>query len=1236
MDADESELCHGHVLEEFKEIKEVRGLIDNLKDIYKDLIAREASCERFTVIVDQYQEQPHLIDPYLESLMDQIITLVRQSSEEPLLMQEAFKYLYLITKMRGSKIVVRHFPHEVADVEPVLALLAKQDPTDHTMWETRYMLLLWLSMACMIPFDMSRLDSNIASATGERKKPAMDRILEFAQTYLTVYDKSQQAAAYLSSKFCTRPDVKQRKLPEFLDWALQILHSSDVETMIGCSKVTGILTMLALLFKHGKREDLLQYASMVKKVVEKLNISEINNTVLRKAGMKVTQRLGLTFLKDRVASWRYQRGSRSLSDNIRDGFVEKNKMTMKNNNATMEEDEEYDVPDDVEDVIEQLLCGLKDKDTIVRWSAAKGLGRITGRLPKELADDVVGSVLELFTLQETDGAWHGGCLTLAELGRRGLLLPQRLPDVVPVVLKALGYDQIRGNFSVGAHVRDAACYVCWAFARAYEPEDVTPYVTDIANALVKVSIFDREVNVRRAAAAAFQENVGRQGTFPHGIDILTTADYFAVGNRSSCYLDLSVFVANFPEYTQAMIDHLADVKVKHWDSDMRELTAKGLHNLTPKAPEYVASTVLPKLIKLATNIDLSWRHGAILAVAEITYALAKVAHEQNKKVTDLIKECYCEEMKNIVKELHKSKSFRGLGGEMMRKAVSVFIEKLSLSKMPYHGDPIIELWQEIIDDCLHHIEPEIQVAAAAAIPAFFREYYMDSFGKPKDNMQENIVDRYLKELQGTMETTSMGFSLAIGALPKFMICGKLEQILKDLIIASSVTPNHEKWAEGRKEALKALTRVCMAVGVQSSGSKSVIVCNDNVQQIYDAYFTAMRDYTLDSRGDAGAWVREASMMGLQELTSLIAKEAPGLITKDICKNLFCSIVQQSCEKIDRTRSCAGKIFSDLLYHKPEIPYIPQKEELIKVFPLSEIEEINWAAPSDTFRRFTKLLKLDTYMYSVLIGLTVSVGGLTESLVIHSSTSLEYYLRDISKDSEKMAQFADVLLKIFKDYQKDDRVSQPMLKTLDQLLSKGCFHVFWSDDSVQFPLEAIELVKKEISKSGDPNKLMSAADVFCGLLQFSGPTRKKCLQQLSIMLCHRYPRIRKATANKLYEALVTYDDVIPEEKFDDVFTVLSETNWDDDVATVRPIRNDLCDLMEVPKPVMLKPVCFGSFQSHWTIFTYCDLSLFMDFHDISLINENYNLEGPKDAKIIASYLIDANKSFEKKQSTDLSH
>ena len=52
----------------------------------------------------------------------------------------------------------------------------------------------------------------------------------------------------------------------------------------------------------------------------------------------------------------------------------------------------------------------------------------------------------------------------------------RLPEVVSVVIRALVFDERRGCFSVGSHIRDAACYVCWAFARAYEPDVIRPQV----------------------------------------------------------------------------------------------------------------------------------------------------------------------------------------------------------------------------------------------------------------------------------------------------------------------------------------------------------------------------------------------------------------------------------------------------------------------------------------------------------------------------------------------------------------------------------------------------------------------------------------------------------------------------------------------------------------------------------------------------------------------------------------
>jgi hypothetical protein len=44
----------------------------------------------------------------------------------------------------------------------------------------------------------------------------------------------------------------------------------------------------------------------------------------------------------------------------------------------------------------------------------------------------------------SDTAWHGGCLGLAELARRGLLLPSLLPTVAPLVVRALEFDVRRG------------------------------------------------------------------------------------------------------------------------------------------------------------------------------------------------------------------------------------------------------------------------------------------------------------------------------------------------------------------------------------------------------------------------------------------------------------------------------------------------------------------------------------------------------------------------------------------------------------------------------------------------------------------------------------------------------------------------------------------------------------------------------------------------------------------------
>ncbi|KAF9969008.1 hypothetical protein BGZ73_008847 [Actinomortierella ambigua] len=1158
-----------------------------------------------------YQYKSYLLDPFLENMVRPLITpiqrlihLVNQGGErEGESMNangsEVFRMLYIITKTRGFKTVVKFLPHEVADFEPAFAFFCKQDRKDHVNWEIRYMLLVWLSLMCMIPFDLKSVDSG-ASKDSDRL-PLVDTMVETAKSFLDCAGKDRDGSSLFLARLLTRKDTCKTYLPEFVQWCKETMSTEPT-----IFQAIGVMSTLCWIFKLAQREFLLPIAAEVEAilVVTEAHDKFNSNASVKKLIVKLSQRVGLCLLKPRVATWRYQRGNRSLMANLQldntSGIASNNtSMTI----ATPEtEDDEIEVPDEIEGVIERLMNGLRDRNTIVRWSSAKGIGRISNRLPQDMADDVVGSVFELFSedvFQGPDGeldisaasehTWHGACLAIAELSQRGLLLPQRLEEIIPWIIRALKFDLKRGAHSVGSAVRDSSCYVCWAFARAYSPEILSSHVRDLSNTLVAVSVFDRDINIRRAASAAFQENVGRMGIFPHGIDIVTIADYFAVGNLSNSFLNVAPEIASFSEYRLNLINHLVNTTISHWDIAVRDLASESLAKMVTMDSEYATQSVIPRLLPMVQSLDPAVRHGALLSLGRICRALtAHLGTPEDQWLPS-------SEIASVVARTPEV-LLSGFGSEHIRQALCVFITCISQAHWKLDGKDL-EASRELVHSTLKRTEELLQRLAADTFKAVVDAY----------DLSLDEFEQCLRNVDPASERfTRRGFALALGEIDYHQPsrAGWLSRTIPALALNAKILTREEmvapdaQDAESRRNSLNALTNIlrCLDSRLQS------VVSRQETDAILKLYFTALNDYSVDHRGDVGSWVREASMLGFQVMTPLLARVDRGLpeeqhyLSRADYIQIISILLLESVEKIDRMRAIAAKVLTSLLHarvpdHSGEgamdqdqtgyLLDVPHRETLMKVFELES--GINWLYPGEVYPRVVEFLHLPEYRTDLLAGFVVSAGGLTETLVRHASTCLIEFVgnlaitnvnTDTSTDMEvdgastpshstelTLVEFGNAIMELVAKYEGQDRVIVPLLETLNILLESGVLLLM--EGAYEFA-PMIRFVQRQTIKCKDVRKLSAAVHVFCGLCGLGGRYKRAITIELLRLLLHPFPKIRKTTADAMYLMMSSSVDE-PTPDSEKAAQVIAGTDWNQSIATLTPIRDSLYPLLGLPKP-----------------------------------------------------------------------
>lgn len=1260
-----------------------------------------------------------------------------------IILKRYLSIIYTMSKVRGYKHVSKYLSHQTKDVEPVLCLLRhmkeKKSQNDNNSyndyinrgevevaenWEGVYVLLLWLGMLSLVPFDLNTIDSSINTANAtpaintegtDNSKPGettlITSMITTIQQHLSDAGPTRIIASSSLAKLFSRPDLEERELQSFVIFSNSLLQSylsSSKSTNYDTTTiflVMGIIQTLANIFKTGHRSTLMQrHLSLIGILWENaILLSEqcssscvsgsghsSTSLVLRKFLVKLFARVGCSYLPPRIAKWRYQRGKRSLLENLSsttelaslstDASTKKSHNScFSGNNESIEhdhgnagnrdkkddDDDLFEVPDQVEDSMAQLIQSLTDSATTVRWSAAKGIGRLTERLPVLCANDVLDAILELCNNEqnfENDNIWHGSCLTLAELARRGLLLPDRLNEVIPIVIRAIQYDVPRGSHSVGSNVRDAACYVCWAFARAYAPSILQPHVQGLSKSIVIASLFDREINCRRAASAAFQECVGRQGAdnFKHGIAIMTSADYFTLGNRVDSFTNVAKKIALFEEYRHPLIDHLCEEKLFHWDSDIRKLSSLSLQMLTPLEPEYFAQVILPDLLSLCTHETLFVRHGAVLGVAEVILALGGSldkdfgsTYQSSTLDIDQLTDEVKSTLSDIVFQIEKARLYRGRGGEIMRAAVSRYIECLSIAKIPLTVKKQVGLLDSL-DVNLKHPNEDIQQAATAALSALMISYFPVGANGPSERLQDRVVNNYIKLIREEENpAATRGYSLALGRLPMKLIAHNT-QTLDAVIDCLSYASNRQTKigqqgdAETRRNAIESLVRVCETVGVGTSKQKdetsnySTVSMNEKqIQKVFESLFSSMEDYNTDRRGDVGSWCRIAAMKGLVTLTLITVKasnipqifntsldndnlnecdkhfpmipsfqaridvsfeddvdnEVGKCLTTNqpyrkyqqmnmssrvyfddqLCSKVLGSILKQLSEKLDAVRYQAGVCLESLLLGPCGIPFIPQKEMFLegldfenKCSSHDNKLKLNWANPELTFPILMRIVNINAFFQPIISGIVISVGGLTESVTKHSTKSFLDYLRALQKAKMigRISKIGRALIGLFDEHTRDNRVILPLLVTVDKLLSHGCLDCLLEDQRSDFPQQLVTRIRRESSKCTDIKRLMAIIPVSLGLLHSNdlNLVHKTILPFVMRLLAHRYPRIRRCTAEQLYLKLIEDDLTLPKsDQIETATNLLSEVLWDRELAppeNVRGSRNQVADLLGI--------------------------------------------------------------------------
>ncbi|WPH04649.1 Hypothetical protein R9X50_00754200 [Acrodontium crateriforme] len=1086
---------------------------------------RDVQC--VTSLIEPFQGDPQLLDaklkqilpPIVEALLEYLALGPRKPSNNNINLETAIcTILYTLCKVRGNKVIVGFFSNEPRHLELILqaterTLDSKRD--EPIEWQVPYVLLLWLSHLLLTPFDLATISTDssgpvhVAGLAGAETFPLLTkRALRVALHYLPIATKAQDAAAAMLVRLAIRPDMQKLRLAHSLvEMALSIVSKPED----GQTTIYQRLGSLRFLAGIAASADLAHLVPKIYQACESISGDETavttnTNAVSKKVMVKIFRNIAIVSLR-----------SASNSGPLL-GFVE---MIL-------------------EDVIDYLLRSLGDRDTPVRYAAAKATSLIILELGAEMGHEVIQAVLDAFKedIPRHGGAldfktadplkWHGLTLALSHTLFKRTASPKQLPNIVDALFAALQFQQrtATGSF-VGANVRDAANFGIWSLARRYTSDELLAVenssLSTFSTSTKKVSVIqslgiqlilsaclDPEGNIRRGSSAALQELVGRHPNQVYeGISLVQIVDYQAVGLRKRAIIDVANRTAALcPMYWHSLVEALFGWRgLDSADVVSREAVSTSIAQLTNGCPAEDSLEVIKRVLKLfegCSSSDPEKLHGLTMTAACIIEEALKEsgAISGNNSLQIQVHSCLGQfwTILKVLQDPVRESNARTIRSELTSATVRFICALARFQNEATKDKDEVETPSELIDSVIEsllvrHEETVLSNTAPLAQALFSLERKSGAKLMCIDatNLCRKVSsDAHKSTLHGA------GRAIALASLAMKYDDGTSDRIAFDIMrtLAGLISSVNVDW---RVIALRAL-QITTETITGGQYDKEIIhhICADASR--------GMADYTIDERGDIGSLVR---LQAIACTTAIFEKEhanlkldamsfrSDTLLSSQDKLTLQSDIIRLSFDKLDRVRMQAAQC----------------RRRFLDPDNNNSLTEVS--SPAYFTHALRPLLDESTNpaIHSAILEGTISSAGTSaETLLQASRTALFTTVKTINPDP--LAHLLTEYTQILKTTILKTNNTQPALALLAFLLDMHIPQRLAETSSTFKWRNLLSTVQKSHHKSNDIPKILAAVHVYLGLAEIE-VIREEVLKKLVGMLkTNPYPSIRASVAEAL--------------------------------------------------------------------------------------------------------------------------